>query len=172
MKQHFDTGACRDDDTDKPRIDLIDLAFMRSIYRQSIALVDSPSYISFILEWGIHRLPEYTSQERIANIAAYMILKEYPNLETTLYPPPVMIRLGALLAKGAVHYGSDNWRQGMPFTRTYQSLLRHVYQWLNNEPGEDHFAASLFNLMCLYVYLGGIELGVLPSTLNDFERAK
>lgn len=58
-------------------------------------------------------------------------------------------RLSLHLERGAKHYGSDNWRQGMPFRRTADSLIRHIFQWLDRDEEEDHLAAILCNAMFL-----------------------
>ena len=165
MKHIFNTGAQRDDDDGKARIDLVDIDFMTSAMKH-YRVNDLPPYVPSILEYGVHTLPKRISPEKIAMLAGICIRYEYANNEYTTYPPPLMLRFGALMASGAKHYGADNWRKGMPFSRVYQSLLRHVYQWLNTDTGEDHFVAVLFNLMCLYVYLGD---ETLPTSLNDLE---
>jgi len=58
-------------------------------------------------------------------------------------------RVARHLAEGAEHYGDDNWRQGIPFRRTADSLIRHIFQWLDRDDVEDHLAAIVCNAMFL-----------------------
>jgi hypothetical protein len=57
-----------------------------------------------------------------------------------------------LLQKGAKHYGADNWMKGMPYRRTTDSMIRHIFQWLAGDGEEDHLAAVCFGAMCLMTY--------------------
>ncbi len=70
----------------------------------------------------------------------------------SLISPVLIHRLGVLLQKGAEHYGADNWSKGMPYRRTADSLIRHIFQWLAGDEEEDHLAAICFGAMCLMTY--------------------
>lgn len=70
----------------------------------------------------------------------------------SLISPVLIHRLGILLQKGADHYGADNWTKGMPYRRTADSMIRHLYQWLAGDEEEDHLAAVCFGAMCLMTY--------------------
>jgi hypothetical protein len=54
-------------------------------------------------------------------------------------PSPALIPTEALHAMatvhthGAVKYGRDNWRGGMPHTRLYDAIQRHLQAWLAGE---------------------------------------
>jgi hypothetical protein len=61
-------------------------------------------------------------------------------------------RLAIRLEAGAKRYGPDNWRKGMPFCRTADSLIRHIFQWLDRDSTEDHLAAIACNAMFLMHY--------------------
>lgn len=77
----------------------------------------------------------------------------------SLISPVLIHHLGVLLAKGAEHYGADNWAKGMPYRRTADSIIRHIYQWLAGDVEEDHLAAVCFGAMCLMTY----EEQVIPE---------
>ena len=77
----------------------------------------------------------------------------------SLISPVLIHRLGVLLAKGAEHYGADNWTKGMPYRRTADSMIRHIFQWLAGDTEEDHLAAITFGAMCLMTY----EEEVIPE---------
>ena len=70
----------------------------------------------------------------------------------SLISPVLIHRLGVLLEKGAEHYGANNWMKGMPYRRTMDSVIRHVFQWLAGDEEEDHLAAVCFGAMCLMHY--------------------
>lgn len=50
---------------------------------------------------------------------------------------------------GAKKYARDNWKLGIPSSRCFQSLMRHVFQYLNGDRSEDHLAAIRFNAGCI-----------------------
>ena len=70
----------------------------------------------------------------------------------SLISPDLIHRLGVNLAKGAEHYGEDNWAKCMPYRRTADSMIRHIGQWLAGDAEEDHLAAIAFGVMCLMHY--------------------
>ena len=90
----------------------------------------------------------------------------------SLISPVLLHRTGEHLRKGEEHYprGDDNvanWSKGMPFRRTADSLIRHIYQWLAGDYEEDHLAAIVCNTMFLMHFEEAILRGGLPSTLDD-----
>ena len=70
----------------------------------------------------------------------------------SLISPVLIHRLGVLLEEGAKHYDVDNWVKGIPFRRTADSMIRHLFQWLAGDEEEDHLAAVAFGVMCLMHY--------------------
>jgi len=80
----------------------------------------------------------------------------------SLISPVLIHRLGVHLAKGAEHYGADNWAKGMPYRRTADSMIRHLFQWLASDDSEDHLAAIAFGVMCLMTYEEAYK-GFLPK---------
>ena len=84
-----------------------------------------------------------------------------------LLSPIFLKRLAILLQKGAAKYDARNWEKGMPMGRTFQSLIRHAYQYLEGHRDEDHLAAVAFNVMLLIHYEEMIARGKLPEELND-----
>lgn len=82
----------------------------------------------------------------------------------SLISPVLIHRLGVLLAEGAKHYGADNWMKGMPYRRTVDSMIRHIFQWLAGDKAEDHLAAVCFGAMCLMTYESD---KVLDQKLDD-----
>lgn len=82
----------------------------------------------------------------------------------SLISPVLIHRLGILLQEGAEHYEADNWMRGMPYRRTADSIIRHIFQWLAGDTDEDHLAAVCFGAMCLMTYESD---KVLDQKLDD-----
>lgn len=69
-----------------------------------------------------------------------------------LIPVQPLERLAMLYMRGAEKYDDNNWQKGQPFSRTYASLLRHIYAWRQGDKDEDHLAAVIWNAMSLMWY--------------------
>ena len=69
-----------------------------------------------------------------------------------LIPITALTRLADLYARGAIKYDEFNWKKGIPYSRCYASLLRHLYQWAKGDRDEDHLAAVAFGIFCLLHY--------------------
>lgn len=80
-------------------------------------------------------------------------------------------RIAKHLQEGDKHYppvdGEANWSQGMPFRRTADSLIRHIFLWLAGDEEEDHLAAIMCNAMFLAHFEEAIASGGLPASLDD-----
>ena len=83
------------------------------------------------------------------------------SLSHTLY------RLARHFENGAVKYGDDNWRKGLPLRRFLDSAFRHVSKFAAGEDDEDHLIAAIWNLCCLCETQHEIEAGRLPTALDD-----
>lgn len=66
-----------------------------------------------------------------------------------LVPPVALKRVAKHYENGAVKYGDNNWRLGIPSSRFMDSLLRHANRYLDGERDEDHLAAVIFNAMAI-----------------------
>lgn len=78
-----------------------------------------------------------------------------------------MERLAIHLEKGAAKYEERNWEKGIPLKRTFDSLIRHSYQWLKGDRTEDHLAAIACNIMFLIATENKIGEKKLPTDLLD-----
>lgn len=75
-------------------------------------------------------------------------------LRMDLIDPLAMQGLAAVLTKGAEKYTANNWRDGLPYTETVASLLRHTFAFLRGEDidpetGESHVDHMQCNTMFL-----------------------
>lgn len=91
-------------------------------------------------------------------------------------------RLAELMGRGAEKYGDRNWEEGIPLSRFYASLFRHMIQWAEGDTTEDHLAAVLFNAMGILhteqlIVWGDLPVtlgnaGSLATVLEEYERSK
>jgi hypothetical protein len=84
-----------------------------------------------------------------------------------LISPIANARVSLVLEKGAEKHDARNWEQGMPLWSYYNSLLRHLSQWMEGETEEDHLAHARFNLDALMHTQTLIRLGELPEELLE-----
>lgn len=84
-----------------------------------------------------------------------------------LVSPIALRRLAELLARGASKYGDRNWEKGIPLSRSYASLFRHMMQWAEGDVTEDHLAAVMCNAMFIMHTEEMIKQGKLPDELAD-----
>ncbi len=71
----------------------------------------------------------------------------YDKPRPDLISPFFMERLGRHLGQGAKKYSAWNWAKGIPNSRCYESLMRHLTQFAKGDTDEDHLAAAACNLM-------------------------
>ncbi len=90
----------------------------------------------------------------------------------SLVSPWAMERLGEWLRLGSLKYDRNNWQKGIPFSRTTDSLYRHLLQWQMQDESEDHLAAIMCNAMFLLHTQEMVRAGILPQSLDDMPRYK
>lgn len=84
-----------------------------------------------------------------------------------LLPVRAIIDVAKIFENGAIKYGPNNWRKGIPLSRYMDSGLRHAMKYLRGDRDEDHLSQAIWNFMCLAETQGMIEEGLLPIELND-----
>lgn len=84
-----------------------------------------------------------------------------------LLPIQALFRVAHHYENGAVKYGDNNWRKGIPLSKYYDSAIRHALKYWSGMEDEDHLSAAIWNLMCLLETESLIEKGELPKELND-----
>lgn len=75
-----------------------------------------------------------------------------------------------LYERGALRYGPANWQKGAPFSRTMQSAIRHLHQYMMGDRSEDHLAACRWGCAAVMHYEEMIKRGLLPADLDDLPR--
>lgn len=89
--------------------------------------------------------------------------KGYPSL----IPAEPLRRLAKHYQNGADKYGKHNWMLGIPLSRYYDSLFRHLMAIRDGEDDEDHEAAVLWNMVSFMETRRLIDEGQLPKELDD-----
>lgn len=95
-----------------------------------------------------------------------------------LISPFFLERLGEHMRKGAIKYAEWNWAKGIPNSRCYASLMRHLTKFSQGLHDEDHLAAAAFNLMAIIhneeVAKRGVKLTELSGLVDlpKFERSE
>lgn len=84
-----------------------------------------------------------------------------------LLPTRALRRLARHYEYGANKYSARNWEKGQPFSRVFDSALRHAFQALEGKKDEDHVIAAAWNLLAIAEYQELIKEGKLPAELND-----
>lgn len=147
--QHFDGGGHRDTQQGKPRYSIIDTSWLWAI--QAILNSDTKNKLDKeLVERQLDELIELADGEPPAlakNIEKPDLEVEVKSAPFKLVPAYCVARLAYLLHRGAERYGEDNWLKGMPTSRFYDSLFRHLIQWAEGDTTEDHLAAVIFNAM-------------------------
>lgn len=149
-RQEFVTGAKRDTQDGKPRFDLIPLdvlELLQRTYGGSITYIDNTKNLQTDM------LPER-------------------EVRRDLIPDLMLNRLGGLYHRGAKKYGDNNWQMGIPLTRIYASLFRHLMQWAMGDTSEDHLAAVIWNATALMWTERQVWTGKLPEELADMGAIK
>lgn len=76
-------------------------------------------------------------------------------------------RRGAWLARGAKKYAARNWERGMPLSRFWASLRRHVMYHQQGKRDEDNLAAIAFNVEAMMHGEEMIRRGAWPKEFDD-----
>lgn len=86
-----------------------------------------------------------------------------------LITPFGLERLARWYELGAQKYSDRNWEKGIPFSRYFDSAMRHMNKYMMGMKDEDHLAAACWNLLAImhHEQLGEKHLDDLPHYLGD-----
>lgn len=76
-------------------------------------------------------------------------------------PHLAILRLSKYYETGAIKYGKNNWRLGLPTSSFLDSALRHLFKYLDGWDDEDHLSAAAFNI------LGAMEMEAKHPEMCD-----
>ena len=134
-RTEFESGAVRDMRVGKGRCDLIPLDVVaeymnrngeKNLVLQSIYKFQETSDIAFLY----HALDFFCDEDR-------------KWLNTTM-----LLEVAKQFEDGAVKYGDNNWRKGIPVKFYIDSAVRHYLKFLRGDRDEPHDRAFCWNIMC------------------------
>lgn len=137
----FSTGAVRDADDTKGRMDLVPMDIIGDIAEHDAKHTDfSHLYASICklidqLNWSKDLTPAYQAFS-IFGKAVFGNLIE------------AVLELSIHYKEGALKYEEHNWRKGIPLFRYVDSAERHLGKWYRGDKDEPHARAVLWNIVC------------------------
>lgn len=69
-----------------------------------------------------------------------------------LITPFGLARLARWYELGSQKYSERNWEKGIPFSRCFDSAMRHMNKYMMGMTDEDHLAAACWNLLAIMHY--------------------
>ena len=130
-RREFETGAVRDIQEGKGRCDLLPLDVVNQILDTNKTELKT---IELFKKTGDHvhlmvALNEFMSSR-------------YSSIEGA------MLELSKHFEEGAIKYGENNWKKGIPVHCYIDSAVRHYLKWLKCDEDEPHDRAFMWNLIC------------------------
>lgn len=131
-RTQFESGAVRDCQAGKGRCDLLPLDIVGECMQSGLILQE----ISAFCKTGdVDHL--------------YKALWEFSGYwSETDTGSTMMLEVSKHFEEGAVKYGEDNWRKGIPAKRYIDSAVRHYLKFLRGDKDERHDRAFCWNLLC------------------------
>jgi hypothetical protein len=182
----FTTGAVRGTDDNKERPDLVSPWFQRQLSAMCLRmdpaqdgrLLDGWSMAEVVRAYrsNIERYREGFRDRPYIMVAGWFLMQivhfdEAKTWWTGIGVSPIFHkRLTHWITLGARRYQARNWEKGINLERTARSLCRHLDNYVEGEPTEDHLAASACNIMFLSHTEAMILIGTLPKELDDLPR--
>lgn len=136
-RTQFESGAVRDCQAGKGRCDLLPLDIVGSYLEDPIITCISNfckiGRVDYLYEALWNFSPHWEADgDRSKNKTQPTMI-----LETAIH-----------FEDGAVKYGEDNWRKGIPAKRYIDSAVRHYLKFLRGDKDERHDRAFCWNLLC------------------------
>lgn len=152
-RREFGTGAVRDLAEGKGRCDLLPL----DVVGELISAPELTMIEAFKETKDIHKL--------LGAISTFS-----GRIKQDMFT--LMLEVSHHFEDGAVKYGENNWKKGIPLHCYLDSAARHFLKWARGNTDEPHDRAFVWNLLCgvwTFIHkpeLDDIEMDILPSS-ND-----
>ncbi len=65
-----------------------------------------------------------------------------------------------------------NWEEGLPVSSYADAALRHLVGFLSGDPEPHHLRAAIWNMLCMSETIHRVEVGTLPSEVDDVDRSR
>lgn len=154
-RTEFETGAVRDMQDGKGRLDLVPLNVVAQLYRIQGLQVDKVARLFDDINDYIETLELYHLYSAVLDFIGFT----YLDIETAL------IEVSKHFEDGAKKYGEHNWQKGLPMWCYINSATRHLIKYLRGDSDENHPRAVLWNLIC------AIWTAIAHPELNTFKRS-
>jgi hypothetical protein len=129
-RTEFSSGAVRDIQEGKGRCTLMPLNIIaRLLHSDAIRCIDNFKY-SRDVAWLYKCLEEF------------LIDSDFGTLEV------MVLEVAKHFEEGAKKYGENNWQKGIPLHSYFDSAIRHLLRYWNNETDERHDRAFCWNIIC------------------------
>jgi hypothetical protein len=180
-RTEFGTGAVRDAQTGKGRMDLLPMRALRRISDEMYPLCKIIYSFDVAYHHGItsiYKFMEQPANKRLSLIhGCYFMLwaleyasekhiRKPPANGAAALPPNALILIAKVFEAGADKYDERNWELGIPVYRFIDSGLRHAAKYVRGNTEEPHLAQACWNFLCCLDTLIRIDEGLLPETLN------
>ena len=157
-RREFATGAHRDNATGKGRCDLLPLAQVAAVMRDPVIdevgkfMEDHDvAHLAEAIRLSMRTVGRFNYESVKAEMEATGI--EMPELtddtaKQTATLAYMMIEASHLYEAGAIKYGANNWKRGMPLSCYIDSGVRHYLKTLRGDADEPHYRGFVWNLLC------------------------
>lgn len=129
-RREFTSGAVRDIQEGKGRCDLMPLDVVASLLHS-----DEINYIYHFQQWGkvcfLYKCLE-----------SFMCESDFGTLEN------MVLEVSKHFEEGAKKYGENNWQKGIPLHSYFDSAIRHLLKYWDNQTDERHDRAFCWNIIC------------------------
>ena len=152
-QREFSTGAIRDYAEGKGRCDLLPLDELADLLPSEVIR-------------NLAKLQKEPMNEK----HIYEAIKSFAE-ETKLPVETLMIEASKQYEGGALKYGENNWKNGMPCWVFLDCSIRHYLKWRRGDKDEPHDRAVLWNLMSLAWTMKNLpELNTLGKAYQKAEK--
>lgn len=135
-RTEFESGAVRDMRVGKGRCDLLPLDVVGGWLMHSYSIVESQQRVFDML----NRFIDTGTYEYLYETLSYTIIFD---CEYTM-----LLEVAVHFEDGAVEYGDNNWRKGIPVRCYIDSAIRHYLKFLRGDTDERHDRAFCWNILC------------------------
>ena len=129
-RTEFSTGAVRDIQEDKGRVDLVPIGSIASLFVQDIGCILKK--ISFFMETG-------NSAYLRTSIQDFCMINDWSL-------PNCILEVSMHYKQGAEKYGERNWEKGIPLHSFIDSGVRHFLKHIDGQTDERHDRAFVWNM--------------------------
>lgn len=156
-RREFSTGAVRDIQEGKGRMDLLPLKVIAALF--------PPIHQNFFYSMDDFITTGCTDYLYSATVEA---IKNIYKCDT----PTAMLEVSIHFEEGTKKYGERNWEKGIPLQAYVDSSLRHYVKWIRGDINERHDRAVIWNLICgLSTCYTHRELNIyLKEKINDSNK--